>query len=270
MKYVIYLRVSTDGQDYETQKLRCLYELKKILNSEHFEYEVFSDKRTGRQTAKKKKTENSESDMLQELLKKRPGLIQALDALDKGDVFVSQKIDRIARDGLCAYIVKDALERKKAKLLIIDQPGIDDPVIFSVFVGVAVKESEMISQRTKDKLWAKSQRSERVGTIPYGFKLDPNKQIPVNGPDNTKVLKLGVLIPDEYEQNGIKKMCEYFDKGIRLQKIPMLLAQDGYRNRKGNLFDYTGIRRLLARTGRTRRKDPSQLDEAFRKFHQEV
>jgi DNA invertase Pin-like site-specific DNA recombinase len=108
------------------------------IQQEHkgvFEYLVFSDKKTAKNA-----------------LKYRPGMRDALRSLRRGDVLVSTKIDRIARNGGAAYLIQDELVDLGVKLKLTDQPHMNDPLMFAMMVGLSIKEVEMISTRTKDKL----------------------------------------------------------------------------------------------------------------------
>src|ERR1700693_2066176 len=125
MKYVIYLRVSTSGQDLKPQIEKCLESIRRDHKGD-LEYLVFSDKKTAKNA-----------------LKYRPGMQNALDSLRKGDTLVSTKIDRIARNGSAAYEVQDKLVDKQAKLRLVDQPHMHDPLIFAIMVGMSIKELEM-------------------------------------------------------------------------------------------------------------------------------
>ncbi len=245
MKYVIYLRVSTTGQDLTPQLEKCLENIRRDHRGD-LEYLVFSDKKTAKND-----------------LKHRPGMRDTLSCLRRGDVLVSTKIDRIARNGAAAYEIQDRLIDKGVKLRLTDQPHMHDPLIFAMMVGLSIKELEMISTRTKDKLLSKKQRGERTGTVPYGFKLDPDKKVLVKGLDGKKVEKLGMLVEEPYEQKVVAEMLSLFDSGISLRRLTKILAEKGFVNRKGQAFQYTSVRGILLRLGRTKFQERPQEESEF-------
>lgn len=245
MKYVIYLRVSTKKQDTNTQLQMCLDFLKK-KDSQDFSYLVFSDEITSKKA-----------------LEKRKGICAALDSIRAGDVFVGQRVDRLSRNSYECHHIKRRLDEVGAELLLTDQPGISNKVIFGVYIGIAEEEVKLIRERTKNKLWAKKQRNERVGTVPYGFTLDMENLVLVNGKDDEKVLKPGLLLPLLHEQQVLTAMCRLFDQGQSYRQIANTLTDQGYRNRKGNPFQHMSIYRILSQTGRATSKDLLQEETKF-------
>ncbi len=251
MKYVIYLRVSTKEQDIRTQEQKCLKFLR-ANDPTDFKYEIYSDKITSRKS-----------------LENRPGIMQALRAIRKGDVFVGQKIDRLARNAYEAHYIQRELDLCDAELILIDQPGIKNKVIFGVYAGIAEEEGKTIRARIKDKLDAKKERNERTSSkLPYGYnKLDQTNLVQVNGKHKTKVFKPGLLLPESSEQLVLSQMFQWFDEGMSCRSIASELEKLGYMNREGNPFQHTSIYRILRRTGRTRPKGQPQEVKEFQLSH---
>ncbi len=237
MKYVIYLRVSTKEQDLRTQEQKCLKFLQNLNEGKEFTYSIFTDLITSKKP-----------------LEKRNGLNSALNALERGDVLVGQRVDRLARNELEAHKIKDFLIKNNIGILMIDQPGITDPLIFSIYAAVAAKEVAVLRERIKDKLWAKKQRSERTGGVPYGFTLNREKLVEVNGPDRKKILKPGILIEHPQEQEVLQQMITLFDQGLSYRRISEVLYDLGHRQRAGKKFAHTSICHILHRTGRARQR----------------
>lgn len=236
MKYVIYLRVSTKEQDLRTQKQKCLNYLKSLGNSD-FEHLIFTDSITSKKP-----------------LHKRQGLNDALNALERGDVLVGQRVDRLARNELEAHKIKEFLLSNKIGIMMIDQPGITDPLIFSVYAALAAKEVALLRERIKDKLSAKKERNERTGKVPYGFTLDEKNLVLVNGEDKQKVFKPGFLLEDPSEQLVLNQMEELFDVGLSYRRICEVLNDLGYRNREKKPFQANSVYRILRRIGKVRSK----------------
>lgn len=230
MKYVIYLRVSTDEQDLRTQEQKCMKFLR-YHDSSDFDYQIFSDKISSRKS-----------------LDKRLGIQGALNSLKPGDVLVGQKLDRLARNSYETHCILHMLEIKKCEVIMIDQPGIKNKVILGMYAGIAEEEVKTIRERIKDKLSAKKERNERIsGRLPYGYTLDPVNLVEVNGPNKTKVLKPGYLVPESHEQMVLSLMFRFFDEGKSYRQIARILTDLGYRSRRGTPFPHMSIYQLIAK-----------------------
>lgn len=249
MKYVIYLRVSTKKQDTKTQLQMCFDFLYKNIGKE-FDHVVYTDEITSKRP-----------------LHKREGMRQALHSIKRGDVLVGQRVDRLARLSYETHFIKQFLDAKGAELMLTEQPGIKNKVIFGTYIGIAEEEGNLIRERTRNKLNAKKQRGERTGTVLYGYDLDKKNLIQVNGPDHSKVLKPGLLILESHEQVVLSEMSKLFDEGNSYRQIAHILTSLGYMNRQGNPFQHMSIYRILRRTGRTRSSDQPQEETEFQTFH---
>ena len=111
-------------------------------------------------------------------IERRPGLLGALAALRENGagLLVAAKRDRIARDTVIAALVEQAAGRAGAAIATAD--GASDGVgpegglmrgIVDVF---AAYERGVIRSRTTAALAVKKSRGERVGSVPYGCRLD--------------------------------------------------------------------------------------------------
>ncbi len=243
MKYVIYLRISTKEQDLRTQEQKVLRVLRE-KEGKDVEYMIFTD-----------------SISTKKPLRKRRGLQEALNSLKRGDVLVGQKVDRIARNEEEAHTIKSFLEENKIGIYMIDQPGVSDPFIFSIYAAVAAQEVKLIRERIKDKLHAKQERGERTGAVRYGYRLDEDNPILINGKDKIKVLKPGMLLPRQDEQECLNLMCKLFDLGNSYRMVAHMINNLGYKNRKGNQWSHATVYRILIRTGRTRFRNQLQETE---------
>lgn len=241
MKYVIYLRVSTKKQDHRTQLENCLKHLQSI-NKEEFGYLVFSDEITSKRT-----------------VYSRTGFQEALRALGKGDVLVAMRLDRIARYRQQLNWVADQIELKKATFLMVEQPGLDNMILWGIYAGMAEEEVKTMGSRIKETLYAKKQRGELTNHhAPYGFQLDKENLIPIKNRDGEGfTLKAGKLIDNPIEKQIIREMMYLFDGGKSYRLISMELEQLGHRNRQGNPFHKTSIQRILSKIGKHRNETPS-------------
>lgn len=167
MKYVIYLRVSTDqqaqsGHGLEAQRAMC--------------YQYISNKGEGCSVLEFSDEGISGS----KTLEKRPQLFAAINALDKGDILLISKRDRIGRDPIVNAMIERAVQRKNARLISAsgDVSDSDDPssILMKRMVDAfAEYERLIIGQRTKVALAEKKKNNQRVGYIPFGYKLAEDK-----------------------------------------------------------------------------------------------
>lgn len=232
MKYLIYLRVSTDKQDVDMQKKLCLEYLAR--QPEKHPYKIYN-----------------EGDLSTQIkVKKRPKLQQMLQEINPGDTVLLYNLDRLDRDHIEMVILYRKIKNDlKAKLHSLTDEYQDEFTVGLMGV-IAHREREKTREKTRNALKAKKQDMHRTGTVPYGFTLDQENLILVNGPEHgRKVLKPGKLIPLSQEQEVLSVMCRLFDEGKSFRQIANSLNDQGYRNRKGNPFQHMSIYRILSRTG---------------------
>jgi site-specific DNA recombinase len=109
----------------------------------------------------------------------RPGLMTAIDDLrrHRAGVLVVDRRDRFGRDPLLLALIERIARQKGARMVAASGAIVgddDDPnIVFMRRVDDARSEWErgVIRLRTKAALQAKRARGERVGSIPYGFRL---------------------------------------------------------------------------------------------------
>lgn len=236
MKYVIYLRVSTkELQDIDVQLQLCLQFIERKHGSKDFGYSVHIDKKS------------STVDIA-----KRPGIQSAMADIKQGDVLVALRVDRIARNAYEATSVRKWLEEKDAGLLMVDQPGCNNRLLFTIYAGMAEEEGGLIRSRIRDKMKVKRMRGEKCArNVPYGYRLDMENLITVVR--NNKAVQIpGKLIPDPGEQAILKVMCDLWDDGMSLRQIAHALEISGYKTRCNGKWQIAFLSSVLKRTGRSR------------------
>lgn len=150
---------------------------------------------------------------------------------------VAWKLDRVFRDASDCLNVTGKWDKASVSLHLIDLGGqaIDTSTamgrfFLTVLAGAAEMERNLIRERTKTALAHKKAKGERVGSIPFGYKLAPD----------------GVhLEPEPREQQIIDEARILRAKGLTLKKIASELWRDGLKSRTGNLFVPTQIKRML-------------------------
>lgn len=195
MKYVIYLRVSTDqqtesGLGLEAQRQLCHKFV--MENGNHQSIEFVDEGLSGALS-----------------IEKRPNLLRAIDSLCEGDFIVVAKRDRLGRDIIVNAMIESAIARKKAKLVSAsgDFKCDDEPtsiLMRRMMDAFSEYERLIIGERTRAALQAKKNRNERVGYIPYGFRLHED----------------GIhLEPDRDEQYNLKLIKQMKIEGKTLRDI---------------------------------------------------
>lgn len=185
MKHIMYLRVSTEQQSQsglgiEAQRQMCLDYIGKIQVTASIP-DVFEF------------IDQGFSGSLE--LNKRPALLEAISYLDKGDILLIAKRDRIGRDPIVNAMIERAVERKKARLISAsgDVNDSNDPssiLMRRMVDAFAEYERLIIGARTKAALQVKKRKGERVGHIPYGFKLAQDGIYLEEDPEEQRTLKL--------------------------------------------------------------------------------
>jgi DNA invertase Pin-like site-specific DNA recombinase len=161
MTTVGYLRVSTDGQELEVQKLAILdFCNKEKLNVD----EWMKIKVSSRKSTKKRKVD------------------ELLESLEQGDVLIVSELSRLARSvGQIAIIVSELIKKKiqfisiKENIRINGKMDIAAKVTVTMFSLFAEIERDLISQRTKEGLMAARQKGVLLGR-PKGGRVLAGKE----------------------------------------------------------------------------------------------
>lgn len=169
-------------------------------------------------------------------LEKRPGLLAAIAALAPGDVLLIHKRDRLGRDPIVVAMIESAVRRKGARVVSTAGEGTDgdgpsDILMRRMVDAFAEYERLLIGARTSAALQAKKAKGQRVGSIPYGYRLAGN------GTD---------LEADEAEQAVVTEAKRMKDAGLSLRGIAAELAKRGFMARSGKAFQATQIARMAA------------------------
>ena len=168
-------------------------------------------------------------------LDKRPALLEAIGQLGKGDVLVVAKRNRLGRDPIVVAMIEAAVNRKGANVMSVAGEGTEgeDPthvLMRRIVDAFAEYERLVIGARTKAALQAKKDRGERVGHIPYGYRL---------APDGIR------LVAVESEQATIEEAKALRTGGLSYRAISEELAEGGQLSRAGMHFHAVQIMRMV-------------------------
>ena len=163
----------------------------------------------------------------------RPGLQAALSDCGKGNALVVYSLSRLSRSIRDTMDISDKLAKSGADLVSlsekIDTTSAAGKMVFRLLAVMNEFERDQISERTKSALQHKKSKSERVGTIPFGFKVDHDGM---------------ALIEDQNEQQVISAIHSMRDSGLSLRKIVVELERNGFVSRSGQPLQLKQVHRI--------------------------
>ena len=177
-------------------------------------------------------------------LENRPSLMAALAALRThgAGVLLIAKRDRLARDVAVAALIERSVKTAGARVVTADGigngEGPADQLVRTVIDGAAAYERAVIKGRTKAALAAKGRRGERIGQIPYGFRLKED------GPRNDRGFP--IFLEKAPQEEALLERIKS-SPGLSLRKLRAVLTAEGYRNRRGKAIAVTQLHRLRHR-----------------------
>lgn len=221
MKIIAYTRVSTDEQSLglDAQKLSCeryAEQQGKIL------HEVFSDEGLSGALS----------------FEKRPGILNAIASLEKGDILIVAKRDRLSRgDVMAMAMIEASVVRKGARIVSAAGEGTESEDPSQVLMRRMVDafgeyERLIIKSRTSAALQAKKSKGQRVGHIPFGHKLAED----------------GIHLEIEpLEQEILQQLRELRGKGLSYREIANEMNRRKAFNRGDKHWSHVSIYNLIQR-----------------------
>jgi len=211
-QYIAYLRVSTKGQEKSGLGLEAQ---RAIIN-------YFTSLEQAIIVKEVIETESGKD------IINRPGLSSVIEECEsKGYTLIVAKLDRLSRNVEHIFRIHNRLGERFRSC---DLPTTDS-LTLSIFAGLAQREREIISIRTKQALAAKKARGEKLGTI---------ENLNRNGrQEGNKTLRLKAITKNQMAKSFISK-CN----GMTLEAIANELNNNGFRTSQGKLFHKTTVLRL--------------------------
>lgn len=167
-------------------------------------------------------------------MKNRPGLQDAMADCGKGSVLVVYSLSRLSRSIRDTMDISERLEKTGSDLVSlsekIDTTSAAGRVVFRMLSVMAQFESEQISERVTTAMQYKKSQGGRVGTVPFGKRLDA---------DNDS------LIEDEDEMLVVAAVHHYRNAGLSMRTIVTRLEEQGYKARSGKPLQLTQVARIL-------------------------
>ncbi len=167
-------------------------------------------------------------------MKNRPGLQSALADCKKGSALVVYSLSRLSRSIRDTMDISERLDKTGADLVSltekIDTTSAAGKMVFRMLSVMAQFESEQISERVSTAMQYKKKQGGRVGSIPFGKRLDADN-------DN--------LVDDDDEMLVVAAVHHYRNGGLSLRSIVSRLEEQGYKARSGKPLQLTQVARIL-------------------------
>jgi DNA invertase Pin-like site-specific DNA recombinase len=170
-------------------------------------------------------------------ISKRPALMEVVSLLQKGDILLIAKRDRLGRDPIAVAMIEAMVNRKKAKVVSAAGEGTDSDGSGSVFMrriidAVAELERNVIGERTRAAMQAMKRKNERVGHIPFGFRLSADGEH---------------IEMDAGERAILKQIRELMDSGLSVRKIVSEMNRRKAFNRGGRPWNHASMHTAMTK-----------------------
>ena len=166
----------------------------------------------------------------------RPGMARLLAMVDAGEVqtVIIAKLDRLTRSvkDLCTLL--ERFERRGVALVSVaeslDTSSAAGRLVLNIMTAVSQWEREAIGERTRDAMRHKRSNGERVGNIPYGFRLAADGRH---------------LEQDPGEQTVLAEIRRFRREGATLRGIAAALNHRARKTRRGTAWRLESVVRAL-------------------------
>lgn len=182
-------------------------------------------------------------------LDKRPGLLDAINAVGRGDVLLVSKRDRLARDVVACAVVERMVAKRGGRVVSVAGEGTDDDDATSILMrrivdAFAEHERLVIAARTRAALQAKRRRGERAGRMPYGYTLADAAASPSRSRAGHPV----ALAPVPEQLAVVERIRRERAAGLSMRTIADRLTADGIPTATGSArWSHTTIQRIVGR-----------------------
>jgi site-specific DNA recombinase len=166
--------------------------------------------------------------------KDRPGMWAAIDRLEKGDVLLVMKLDRLARNVYLMECIKKAVRTCKARIVAvqgdIEGDTAETELVRVVLSAVAAYERQIIAIRTKLAMKQLQKNGRAMGSrAPYGYRI-----------------KDGTLVEVKKEQGAIRYIRRLRDSEYEILEIVRAMNGSEFRTRTGRPWVRRDVDRILS------------------------
>lgn len=166
----------------------------------------------------------------------RPGMARLLSLVDAGavDTVICAKLDRLTRSVKDLAELLERFTRRGVSLVSVaeslDTGTAAGRLVLNIMVSVSQWEREAIGERTRDAMRHKRANGERVGTVPFGYRVSA---------DGCH------LEADPSEQGILSRIRELRAAGLTLQRIAAELNGQGFTTRRGTAWRFEYVANVL-------------------------
>lgn len=165
----------------------------------------------------------------------RPGFQELLEmARTKSvDLVAVYSLSRFARSTKDTLLAVEQFEKNGVSFVSLkenlDTTGAMGKFTLTILAALAQLERDQTSERTKDALATKKARMQRIGTIPFGYRLSID----------------GTTLEEEQSEKDILQAVQAMRaKGMTFKQIAHKAKQNDWRNRRGNHWSTQGLHHL--------------------------
>jgi DNA invertase Pin-like site-specific DNA recombinase len=166
----------------------------------------------------------------------RPAMARLLALVDSGavDTVIIAKLDRLTRSVADLAELLKRFERRGVSLVSVadslDTRSAAGRLVLNIMVSVSQWEREAIGERTRDAMHHKRANGERVGTVPFGYRMAVD----------------GVHIESEPAEQAIMgRIREMKAEGFTLREIATELNRQGFTTRRGTAWRFQYVADVL-------------------------
>ena len=166
----------------------------------------------------------------------RPGMERLISLVDAGKVekVIVAKLDRLTRSVRDLGDILERFQRRGVSLVSVaetlDTGTAAGRLVLNIMASVSQWEREAIGERTREVLRHKRSKGERVGVVPFGFRLSDDWIH---------------IIEDEHEQEILGRIRTLRAAGYSLREIAAELNRQGYRTRHGSEWRFEYVRSII-------------------------
>lgn len=166
----------------------------------------------------------------------RPGMERILALIDARavDVVIIAKLDRLTRSVKDLAELLERFNRRGVSLVSVaeslDTGSAAGRLVLNIMTAVSQWEREAIGERTRDAMRHKKANGQRVGTVPFGFRLAVDGRM---------------LVEDAAEQDILARIRELKAAGNTTRQIADELNRQGYRTRRGTAWRFEYVAAAL-------------------------
>jgi site-specific DNA recombinase len=182
-------------------------------------------------------------------LDKRPGLLDAVNAVTRGAVLLVSKRDRLARDVVACAVVERMVAKRGGRVVSVAGEGTDSDDATSILMRRIVDafsehERLVIAARTRAALQAKRRRGERAGRVPLGYTLAPAHATAALSRAGNPV----ALVPVEAQLKVVERIHREHEAGLSMRTIAQRLTDDGVPTASGaSRWCHSTVQRVVER-----------------------